>query len=116
MCIRDRVYGAPATAFVANFLGKTNVLNATGNGSGHVTIEALSVPLAGAASSPLRIAVRPERLGFAAEGAPGFTARITSRVFQGAHWLLTAESAAGPVTLIRHNDGRPVPGLSLIHI
>ena len=106
----DAVYGAPDTAFVANFLGKTNVLAATGDGRGHVVIEALSVPLAGAGSGAQRIAVRPERLGFAAEGAPGFAARITSRVFQGAHWLLTAESAAGPVTLIRHNDGTPVPG------
>ena len=105
----DAVYGAPDTAFVANFLGKTNVLAATGDGRGHVVIEALSVPLAGAGSGAQRIAVRPERLGFAAKGAPGFTARITSRVFQGAHWLLTAESAAGPVTLIRHNDGMPVP-------
>ena len=106
----DAVYGAPDTAFVANFLGKTNVLSVTGDGRGQVTIEALSVPLAGAPSGTLRIAVRPERLGFAAESAPGFAARITSRVFQGAHWLLTAESAAGPVTLIRHNDGTPVPG------
>jgi putative spermidine/putrescine transport system ATP-binding protein len=105
----DAVYGAPDTAFVANFLGKTNLLNATGDGSGHVAIEALSVPLAGAPSGATRIAVRPERLGFAADGAPGFSARITSRVFQGAHWLLTAESAAGPVTLIRHNNGTPVP-------
>jgi putative spermidine/putrescine transport system ATP-binding protein len=105
----DTVYGAPATAFVANFLGKTNVLNATGDGHGRVAIENLSVPFAGAPSGALRVAVRPERLGFAAEGATGFSARITSRVFQGAHWLLTAESAAGPVTLIRHNDGAPVP-------
>ncbi|RYE29635.1 MAG: ABC transporter ATP-binding protein, partial [Hyphomicrobiales bacterium] len=105
----DTVYGAPDTAFVANFLGKTNVLEASGNGSGQVAIETLSVPLAGAPTGTLRIAVRPERLSFAAEGAPGFTACITSRVFQGAHWLLTAESAAGPVTLIRHNDGTAVP-------
>jgi putative spermidine/putrescine transport system ATP-binding protein len=106
----DAAYGAPASAFVANFLGKTNVLKATGDGHGHVVIDSLSVPLASAGSGALRIAVRPERLGFAAEGAPGFAARITSRVFQGAHWLLSAESAAGPVTLIRHNDGTPVPG------
>ena len=106
----DAVYGAPASAFVANFLGKTNVLAAKGDGRGHVAIETLLVPLPGAGSGPARIAVRPERLGFAADGAPGFAARITSRVFQGTHWLLTAESAAGPVTLIRHNDGSPVPG------
>jgi len=106
----DAVYGTPASAFVANFLGKTNVLAATGDGRGHVAIEALSLPLPGTGSGPARIAVRPERLGFAADGAPGFAARITSRVFQGTHWLLTAESAAGPVTLIRHNDGSPMPG------
>jgi putative spermidine/putrescine transport system ATP-binding protein len=106
----DTVYGSPASAFVAHFLGKTNVLAATGDGDGAVAIEGLSLPLAGAPAGAVRLAVRPERLMLAAPQAPSFSARITGRVFQGAHWLLTAESAAGPLTIIRHNDGQPVPG------
>jgi putative spermidine/putrescine transport system ATP-binding protein len=106
----DTVYGSPASAFVAHFLGKTNVLAATGDGDGAVAIEGLSLPLAGAPAGAVRLAVRPERLMLAAPQAPSFSARITGRVFQGAHWLLTAESAAGPLTISRHNDGQPVPG------
>jgi putative spermidine/putrescine transport system ATP-binding protein len=36
----DTVYGKPASAFVASFLGKTNVLRGTGDGSGAVSIGA----------------------------------------------------------------------------
>jgi putative spermidine/putrescine transport system ATP-binding protein len=104
------VYGSPASAFVAHFLGKTNVLSATGDGAGNVAIEGLVLPLAGAPAGPVRLAVRPERLVLAEAGAPGFAARITSRVFQGAHWLLSADSAAGALSIILHNDGRPAPG------
>jgi putative spermidine/putrescine transport system ATP-binding protein len=105
----DAVYGRPASAFVAGFLGKTNVLRGTGDGRGAVTVGEFLLALPGAASGPVQLAVRPERLVFAAAGAPGFEARVSSRVFQGAHWLLGADSAAGPLTLIRHNDGQPVP-------
>ncbi|POR51829.1 ABC transporter ATP-binding protein [Bosea psychrotolerans] len=105
----DAVYGKPASAFVASFLGKTNVLRGTGDGSGAVSIGAFTLPIPGAGTGPVQLAVRPERLHLAAAGAPGFEARVTSRVFQGAHWLLTADSAAGPLILMRHNDGQPVP-------
>ncbi|MCU4182487.1 ABC transporter ATP-binding protein [Bosea sp. BH3] len=102
----DTVYGQPATAFVANFLGKTNTLAAMGDGAGQVDVLGFRVPLAGAPAGPVSIAVRPERLTLA-EG--GFPARIKSRVFQGSHWLLGAESEAGTLLLMRPNDGMPVP-------
>lgn len=86
------------------------MLSATGDGAGTVAIEGLVLPLAGAPAGPVRLAVRPERLVLAQAGAPGFAARITSRVFQGAHWLLSADSAAGALSIILHNDGRPAPG------
>ncbi|KQU51177.1 ABC transporter ATP-binding protein [Bosea sp. Leaf344] len=102
----DAVYDRPASAFVASFLGKTNVLRGTADGRGAVAIGDLVLALAGAGSGPVQLAVRPERLVLAEQG---LGARITSRVFQGTHWLLGAESAAGPVMLMRANDGLPVP-------
>ncbi len=105
----DAVYGRPDSAFVASFLGKTNVLQGRGDGNGHVAIDQFTLPLAGVAAGPVALAVRPERLAIAAPGAAGFPARITGRVFQGAHWLLSAESAAGPLVLMRSNDGGAVP-------
>lgn len=105
----DAVYANPASAFVASFLGKTNVLVARSDGQGKVTIESLSLPLSGAPQGPVRIAIRPERLSFVFDDSPGFMARIKTRVFQGTHWLLTADSEAGSITMIRHNDGKPIP-------
>jgi len=105
----DTVYSNPASAFVAGFLGKTNLLRGTGNGYGAVTIGDLSLAMGGAASGPVQLAVRPERLVFAAPGEAGFEARITSRVFQGTHWLLGADSAAGSLVLMHPNNGSRAP-------
>jgi putative spermidine/putrescine transport system ATP-binding protein len=105
----DAVYDRPASAFVASFLGKTNVLEGTGDGRGSAMIGGLVLALPGAGVGPLKVAVRPERLTLAPIGAAGLDARISGRVFQGTHWLLTAVSASGPLTLMRANDGSPVP-------
>jgi len=73
-------YENPASAFVAGFLGKTNIVNGA--------------------------TVRPERVRFADSGLEG---RVTARIFQGNHWLYQVETAAGNVTVIRQNDGLSVP-------
>jgi putative spermidine/putrescine transport system ATP-binding protein len=73
-------YERPATAFVAGFLGKTNLL-------------------AGAT-------VRPEKISFAGAGLAG---RVRTRVFQGNHWLYQVETGDGLVTVIRQNTGEPMP-------
>ncbi|WP_425064898.1 ABC transporter ATP-binding protein [Reyranella sp.] len=74
-------YERPATPFVANFLGKTN--------------------LVGGAS------VRPERISFAASGLAG---TVRTRIFQGNHWLYQVDTASGLVTVIRQNSGEAMPG------
>ena len=75
-------YEKPASAFVAGFLGKTNVLGG-------------------------EVAVRPERIRFTSDGP--LEGRVAARIFQGNHWLYQIETAAGTVTVIRQNDGAPVP-------
>ena len=73
-------YERPATAFVASFLGKTNLVNGA--------------------------TVRPEKIAFAVEGLAG---TVRPRIFQGSHWLYQVETAGGLVTVIRQNTGEPVP-------
>jgi putative spermidine/putrescine transport system ATP-binding protein len=73
-------YERPATAFVAGFLGKTNLLDGA--------------------------TVRPEKITFASAGLAG---RIRARVFQGNHWLYQVETVSGLVTVIRQNTGEPMP-------
>ncbi|MBN9537241.1 MAG: ABC transporter ATP-binding protein [Reyranella sp.] len=73
-------YEKPATAFVANFLGKTNLVNGA--------------------------SVRPERIAFAASGLAG---TVRTRIFQGNHWLYQVDTASGLVTVIRQNSGDAMP-------
>jgi putative spermidine/putrescine transport system ATP-binding protein len=74
-------YERPATAFVANFLGKTNLVDGA--------------------------SVRPERISFAAAGLAGM---VRTRIFQGNHWLYQVDTASGLVTVIRQNTGEAMPG------
>ena len=73
-------YEKPATAFVANFLGKTNLVNGA--------------------------SVRPERIAFAASGLAG---TVRTRIFQGNHWLYQVDTVSGLVTVIRQNSGEAMP-------
>ena len=74
------VYERPATPFVANFLGKTNLVNGA--------------------------TVRPERISFAASGLAG---TVRTRIFQGNHWLYQVDTSDGLVTVIRQNTGEVMP-------
>jgi len=73
-------YERPATPFVANFLGKTNLVDGR--------------------------AIRPERIEFAASGLAG---TVRTRIFQGNHWLYQVETANGLLTVIRQNVGGAMP-------
>ena len=107
----EEAYERPASAFVARFLGRTNSFPGEVSDGPRLTVFGHAMPLAGpAAAGPVTATVRPERLRLLNEGeGQGLPATITSRVFQGAHWLFTAEGPAGPATLIRQNDGAPQP-------
>jgi putative spermidine/putrescine transport system ATP-binding protein len=108
----DEAYAHPASAFVANFLGKTNLLNATvamEGGAPMAVVGNFRLPAPVARSGPVKLAVRPERVGLAANGAHGLDGTVTSRVFQGLFWILQVDTAAGKVTVVRQNDGAQVP-------
>jgi putative spermidine/putrescine transport system ATP-binding protein len=80
-------YEHPANAFVAGFLGKTNVLHWKG----------------------AALTLRPERIGFAAGDGAGLGGRVAARIFQGNHWLYQVETEAGLLTVIRQNSGSAGP-------
>jgi putative spermidine/putrescine transport system ATP-binding protein len=73
-------YERPTTPFVANFLGKTNLVNGA--------------------------TIRPERISFAASGIAG---TVRTRIFQGNHWLYQVDTASGLLTVIRQNTGEAMP-------
>jgi len=99
------VYRNPASAFVANFLGKINVLPAR-VANGAATIGGARFPVPGSADGTFSASIRPERVDFAEAGLAG---TVKARIFQGHHWLVQVVTDAGLVTVIAPNDGRPVP-------
>ena len=81
-------YEKPASPFVAGFLGKTNVLQVDGRA----------------------VTVRPEKVGFCAEGGHGrLGGKVATRIFQGNHWLYQVDTPSGLVTVIAQNTGVPGP-------
>ena len=90
-------------AFVANFLGKTNVLRAAAIGdAGHrsLAIGALRLPLPWRRRQENRMhrgAARAPRLRWRQAQPARSQATVRSRIFQGTHWLFEIESEAGAV-------------------
>jgi putative spermidine/putrescine transport system ATP-binding protein len=107
----DEAYEHPASAFVASFLGKTNVLPGQVSDAGEERV--LSVGEARwrvggeTPPGPAAVSVRPEKIAFASDG---FLAGIVRhRVFHGAQWLLQVETSCGSLTVIRQNSGEAIP-------
>ncbi len=107
----QEAYDRPANTFVANFLGRTNLLPGTVERTAHGT----SITVAGARwpviqpvpPGPGALAVRPEKIRFVAES--GLGGIVQARVFQGTQWLFEVETAAGRMMVIRQHDGGVLP-------
>jgi putative spermidine/putrescine transport system ATP-binding protein len=101
-------YARPATAFVASFLGKTNVLAAHGEGA-TLRIGDGRWQLGSPVNGPQQATVRPERIAFADATAPSLGGTVKTRIFQGNHWLYQIDTSVGPVMVIRQNNGAAAP-------
>ena len=106
------VYERPATAFVAHFLGKTNVLAArrgVEDGRALALIGDGRWPINAAPAESFSASVRPEKIGFIDQAGCSLGGRVKARIFQGNHWLLQVDTAGGVLTVIRQNSGEVVP-------
>jgi putative spermidine/putrescine transport system ATP-binding protein len=93
-------YEAPASPFVASFLGKTNLIRGDALGPG---------VRRGDAREDEFVTVRPEKIRFT-NGVDGHLAgKVATRIFQGTHWLYQIDTPSGRVTVIRQNTGEPGP-------
>ncbi|PZW49111.1 putative spermidine/putrescine transport system ATP-binding protein [Humitalea rosea] len=94
------LYERPATRFVADFLGKSNFLEATAEG-GVLHLGGLDLAQADApASGPVLLSLRPEKIALLADGetaanvAPG---KILSWSYLGAGYSLVVDTPMGPL-------------------
>jgi putative spermidine/putrescine transport system ATP-binding protein len=102
----DCAYERPASAFVASFLGKTNVLAGRIAG-GLLVIGEKSWPApSGVDPGAVTVTLRPEKIGFAGNGLPG---TVRTRLFLGSQWLFQIDSSAGLVLVVRQNEGGDMP-------
>lgn len=76
----EEIYMRPQTSFVAQFLGRANLLRAVGHGDTAQT-ELGSIPIVPYAEGPILISLRPEHLSLAR--GPSANATIVSREFRG---------------------------------
>ena len=116
------VYEEPATAFVADFLGVSNLMDATVSGpdSSGVTVrlgEGVEVPArAGdvAARGPVKIVIRPERVGIEPAGGTGpgrVPALVQRTVYLGSGSQVSLVLATGQTVtaLVQHAGDAEVP-------
>src|SRR5438132_6622034 len=85
IAVPHEAYEKPASAFVAGFLGKTNILAREALGRG-------PAPQSSGGRDDA-ITVRPERIHFASGGEAGLEGKVAARIFQGTHWLYQVETA-----------------------
>jgi putative spermidine/putrescine transport system ATP-binding protein len=101
-------YERPATAFVASFLGRTNILQVRADADG-VQIGDGHWPAASTAGAATA-SIRPEKILFApAAERNAVSGVVKTRIFQGNHWLYQVDTPTGLMIVIRQNTGEAVP-------
>ena len=98
----ERVYHKPRTAFVASFLGRTNLI--PGKATGQTALTPLGeLPLEVPTNGPVMLSVRPEDLRFMPlEQSNGVLATVTAREFKG-HDITYSLEAQGLNLLVQTN-------------
>ena len=101
------VYENPGSAFVSDFLGRTNLLPATviGRSVGRLRLRVGEIEVDAVGETPdgkAMLSLRPERLSFAGEGLPG---QVESCLFMGGQWFYRVATAIGQLSVIRPNEG-----------
>jgi spermidine/putrescine transport system ATP-binding protein len=109
----DELYERPSTAFVAGFLGVSNLLSGTVAGDGAVRLDdgtAIQVApgaLAGR-SGRVSVGVRPEKIRLGAVDANTIDGRVDERAYIGVSTQYVVETPHGAVTVYVQNTERGV--------
>ncbi|WP_437880998.1 ABC transporter ATP-binding protein [Pseudomonas sp. LRF_L74] len=119
----QHLYTRPATRFVANFLGETNLLEGTllsreANRAcirlddGGLMLDAPCADKGLATDERAALAIRPENLRLAMPGEAAIAAQVIDSIFHGAHCKLRLRMAMGNELAMTYNPGslgRPAP-------
>jgi spermidine/putrescine transport system ATP-binding protein len=101
------LYERPSTAFVAGFLGISNLLAGVVSGPGTVRLDgAEETRVAGglpAEGTRVSIGVRPEKLRIADDGVNTLRGTVTERAYIGVSTQYLIDTAAGTITIYVQN-------------
>jgi iron(III) transport system ATP-binding protein len=106
------LYDAPATAFVADFIGEANLLACEVAAVDGATAEvrvgplALTLPSRGHAPGPARLAVRPDRIRLGPDGpADAMPATVAKATYVGNHMEYELETPVGTIFAVTPSAG-----------
>ena len=94
----EQLYNAPATTFVAAFVGGANILQGQGQGDTAATVIG-PVPLDRHTNGSVTLAVRPEHIELDTAGNGGATGEILSRNFHGHDVTITVRVEGQTITV-----------------
>jgi spermidine/putrescine transport system ATP-binding protein len=112
------LYERPRTAFVASFLGASNLLPGTVAGPGEVRLEdghVLRVEPESCAgrSGPISVGIRPEKIRVGGGEANSFSGEIVERAYVGVSTQYVVKAPVGEVTVYVQGAGSHNPGESV---
>jgi spermidine/putrescine transport system ATP-binding protein len=107
------LYEHPRTAFVASFLGKSNLLPGTVTGAGTVRLDDGTEVRAntGSATGKVAVGVRPEKLAIGGNGVNTIPGTVRESAYIGVATEIVVDTPAGDLTVFHQNSdaGASVP-------
>ena len=99
------LYERPATAFVAGFLGKSNLLAGTVNGAGRIDLADGTVIQAGTngRTGPVSVGVRPEKVALSDRGANKLAGTVKELAYIGVATEVVVTTRVGELTVFHQN-------------
>jgi iron(III) transport system ATP-binding protein len=102
----QELYEAPASEFVAGFMGEAMLFPARADASGTVTLGPLRIaPREAVGAGAVKVAVRPEAWHVGPPGH-GLNARLAKRAYLGSNYEYTFETELGPVFVVSSDLAR----------
>jgi spermidine/putrescine transport system ATP-binding protein len=100
----SELYERPQTAFVAGFLGKSNLLDGTVEAGGVRLRDGSLVRVeAGARTGDVAVGVRPEKIRFGGEGANSLNGTVREVAYIGVASEVIVDTPAGGITVFHQN-------------
>ncbi len=116
------LYDAPATAFVADFIGESNILPCeilsvdAGVAQVRTGPVALELPSRGLLPGPARLSVRPHRLTLAGDAANTLPGVVTKTTYAGSHTEIAVATEAGQLFLVTSDTVSPPSAGTPVHL